>query len=72
MSALDCFRRVIGEPICLKRMGANEREAMTPLFWDHVNPYGTFQLAMNRRLQAWRGVGFRARIAGSAAASSPR
>jgi hypothetical protein len=23
---------------------------MTPLFWGHVNPYGTFQLDMNARL----------------------
>jgi hypothetical protein len=31
-------------------MGANERRAMTPLFWGHVNPYGTFQLDMTARL----------------------
>ena len=34
----------------LERMGANERRAMTPLFWGHVNPYGTFQLDMTARL----------------------
>jgi hypothetical protein len=28
----------------------NERRAMTPLFWGHVNPYGTFQLDMTARL----------------------
>ena len=37
-------------PIWLERMGANERRAMTPLFWGHVNPYGTFQLDMTARL----------------------
>jgi hypothetical protein len=37
---------VLGEPIWLERMGANEQRAMTPLFWGHVNPYGTFQLDM--------------------------
>jgi hypothetical protein len=31
-------------------MGANKRRAMTPLFWCHVNPYGTFQLDMTARL----------------------
>jgi hypothetical protein len=40
------LQRVLGEPIWLERMGANERRAMTPLFWGHVNPYGTFQLDM--------------------------
>ena len=38
------LQRVLGEPIWLERMGANEQRALTPLFWGHVNPYGTFQL----------------------------
>jgi len=41
------LQRVLGEPIWLERMGTNERRAMTPLFWGHVNPYGTFQLDMS-------------------------
>jgi hypothetical protein len=41
---------VLGDPTWLERMGANERRAMTPLFWGHVNPYGTFQLDMTARL----------------------
>jgi TnpA family transposase len=44
------LQRVLGEPTWLERMGANERRAMTPLFWGHVNPYGTFQLDMTARL----------------------
>lgn len=44
------LQRVLGEPIWLQRMGANERRGMTPLFWGHVNPYGTFQLDMTARL----------------------
>ena len=44
------LQRVLGEPIWLERMGANEQRAMTPLFWGHVNPYGTFQLDMTARL----------------------
>jgi len=27
------LQRVLGEPIWLERMGANERRGMTPLFW---------------------------------------
>jgi hypothetical protein len=44
------LQRVLGEPIWLERMGTNERRAMTPLFWGHVNPYGTFQLDIAARL----------------------
>jgi hypothetical protein len=39
-----------GKPNWLERMGASERRAMTPLFWGHVNPYGTFKLDMTARL----------------------
>jgi hypothetical protein len=31
-------------------MGVNEQRELTPLFWGHVNPYGTFQLDMTARL----------------------
>ena len=44
------LQRVLAEPTWLERMGANERRALTPLFWGHVNPYGTFQLDMTARL----------------------
>ena len=27
-----------------------DRRALSPLFWTHVNPYGRFELDMNRRL----------------------
>ena len=43
------LQRMLGEPIWLERMDANERRAMTQLFWGHVNPYGTFQLGMTAR-----------------------
>ena len=43
-------QRVLGEPIWLERMGATEQRALTPLFWGHVNPYGTFRLDMTARL----------------------
>ena len=34
----------------LEHMSASEQRALTPLFWGHVNPYGTFQLDMTARL----------------------
>jgi TnpA family transposase len=43
-------QRVLGEPIWLERMGVTEQRALTPLFWNHVNPYGTFRLDMTARL----------------------
>ena len=36
-------QRVLGEPIWMKHMGAPEQRALTPLFWGHVNPYGTLR-----------------------------
>jgi hypothetical protein len=27
-----------------------DRRALTPLFWSHVNPYGTFTLDLKQRL----------------------
>ena len=44
------LQRVLGEPIWLEHMGANEQRASTPLFWGHVNPYGAFQPDMTARL----------------------
>lgn len=43
-------QRVLGEPIWLERLGITEQRALTPLFWGHGNPYGTFQLDMTARL----------------------
>jgi TnpA family transposase len=31
-------------------VGADERRALTPLFWTHINPYGRFRLNMDTRL----------------------
>ncbi|WP_020500881.1 hypothetical protein [Sciscionella marina] len=31
-------------------IGENERRALTPLFWSHVNPYGRFRLNMDTHL----------------------
>ncbi|MEM8621219.1 MAG: hypothetical protein AAGF73_15980 [Actinomycetota bacterium] len=31
-------------------IGPNEHRALTPLFWNYINPYGRFNLDMNTRL----------------------
>jgi hypothetical protein len=31
-------------------VGADERRALTPLFWSNINPYGRFRLDMDTRL----------------------
>ncbi|TCP67080.1 hypothetical protein EDD57_12121 [Baia soyae] len=34
----------------LKRMTPEDFRGLTPLFYNHVNPYGTFQLHMDERI----------------------
>jgi hypothetical protein len=40
---------VLAEPAWLARMTATDLRALTPLIYQHVNPYGTFQLDLERR-----------------------
>jgi hypothetical protein len=35
-------------------IGENERRALSPLFWTHINPYGRFHLDMHTRLDLAR------------------
>ncbi|WP_371418308.1 hypothetical protein [Anabaena sp. UHCC 0253] len=35
----------------MKRMIKEDFRGLTPLFWSHVNPYETFRLDMNERLE---------------------
>ena len=32
------------------RLTAPDRRALTPLIWEHINPYGRFELDMTARL----------------------
>lgn len=41
---------VLEAPELAAKIGPAELRAITPLFWNHINPYGRFQLDMNRRL----------------------
>jgi len=42
--------RVLSEPAWADRLTPEDRRALTPLFWTHVNPYGRFTLDMDSHL----------------------
>jgi len=44
------LQRVLAEPKWKTRMTAADARGLTPLIWAHVNPYGVFDLDMERRL----------------------
>ena len=44
------IQQVLAEPQWQARLTADDRRGLTPLLWQHVNPYGTFQLNMSERL----------------------
>ncbi|WP_406326575.1 hypothetical protein [Streptomyces sp. NBC_00203] len=41
---------ILGEPEWADLLTPADRRGLTPLFWSHVRPYGTFRLDMNKRL----------------------
>jgi TnpA family transposase len=44
------LQRLLTEPAWVKRMTPEDLRALTPLIYNHVNPYGTFKLDMRSRL----------------------
>ena len=44
------LQQVLAKPHWQGRLGPRDLSALTPLIWDHVNPYGRFELDMNARL----------------------
>jgi TnpA family transposase len=44
------IQSVLGEAAWRRRMGPEDFRALTPLLHGHVNPYGTFELDMEKRL----------------------
>jgi len=44
------LQRVLAKPEWAGRMTRTDLRALTPLIWDHVNPYGRFELDMSARL----------------------
>jgi hypothetical protein len=43
-------QEVLAEPAWQQRMTAADWRGLTPLFYSHVNPYGTFDLDMEARI----------------------
>jgi TnpA family transposase len=44
------LQRILAQPQWSSRLTSRDLGALTPLIWDHVNPYGRFELDMNARL----------------------
>jgi hypothetical protein len=44
------IQQVLAEPEWKGRLTTADLRALSPLKWQHVNPYGTFTLNMNERL----------------------
>ena len=45
------LQQVLADPAWANRMTDDDRRGLTPLFWSHINPYGTFRLDMDTRLE---------------------
>lgn len=43
-------QQVLSNQQQLELLKPEDLRALTPLFWNHINPYGTFRLDMNERL----------------------
>jgi TnpA family transposase len=46
------LQQVLARPHWAERLTARDRHALTPLFWEHVNPYGRQELDMRTRIAA--------------------
>ncbi|MGW4048142.1 hypothetical protein [Streptomyces sp. NPDC004721] len=44
------LQRVLAEPAWAKKLSDEDRRGLTALFWSHINPYGTFRLDMDKRI----------------------
>jgi hypothetical protein len=44
------LQQVLAQPEWSKKLTARDLRALTPLIWEHVNPYGRFELDMEARL----------------------
>jgi hypothetical protein len=44
------IQEVLAQPAWQGRLTPRDYAALTPLIWEHINPYGRFELDMNARL----------------------
>ncbi|MGW4824867.1 DUF4158 domain-containing protein [Streptomyces sp. NPDC004227] len=64
------LQQVLADSKWAKKLTDEDRRGLTALFWSNVNPYGTFRLDMDKRLDLGLPVGVpRPRSAGTIAAS---
>lgn len=45
------IQQVLEQPNWQKRLNQRDLQAITPLIFSHVNPYGTFKLDLNERIK---------------------
>lgn len=50
INTLLMLQQLLAQPQWNQRLTTRDRLALTPLIWEHVNPYGRFELEMNSRL----------------------
>ncbi|MFJ2770640.1 Tn3 family transposase [Streptomyces sp. NPDC087300] len=43
-------QQILAQPAWVKKLSDEDRRGLTVLFWSNVNPYGTFRLDMDARL----------------------
>lgn len=48
------LQAVLEDPVLHDSLDENDRRALSPLFWTHINPYGRFHLDMDTRLDLAR------------------
>jgi hypothetical protein len=44
------LQQILAQPHWSARLSTRDLGALTPLIWEHINPYGRFELDMNARL----------------------
>jgi len=44
------LQQVLAQPHWTVRLTSTDLRALTPLIWEHVNPYGRFEIDMATRL----------------------
>ncbi|MFE2749529.1 Tn3 family transposase [Streptomyces scopuliridis] len=44
------LQRVLTEPAWARKLSDEDRRGLTALFWSNINPYGTFRLEIDKRL----------------------
>ncbi len=44
------LQQILGRPNWKRRLTPIDHRALTPLIWEHVNPYGRYELDMTQRL----------------------